>query len=285
MGKWVLNMKTWIGIEAMKKLFAIALTFIVGIGAVMAQAPNTTKPSLINMLTANCTAAQIIVGSVTSPVCGPTAVNAGDVVYFNGTNFVVLAGNASGTKVLQETSAGVPSWAAAAGTGTVTSVTCFGTAITVSGTCTTTGQIPGEPSTGSASAGNIGEIVDGTVALSSVSLSTGTAVNLTSISLTAGDWEVYSTCYYTPNTATTVSNLQCSTNTTTATIDATPGAFGEYALNSTVLSSSGNIHGVSPGQPKRYSLSTTTTVFLVSNQVFGVSTLLGGGKIHAIRER
>lgn len=66
----------------------------------------------------------------------PTPTRAGDVTYWNGSNYVNLAGNNSGTNVLTENSSGVPSWTAP-GTGTVTSITCFGTAITTSGTCTT----------------------------------------------------------------------------------------------------------------------------------------------------
>jgi hypothetical protein len=49
----------------------------------------------------------------------PTATRAGDLTYWNGTHYVNLAGNNSGTKVLQEDSSGVPSWVTA-GTGTVT---------------------------------------------------------------------------------------------------------------------------------------------------------------------
>jgi hypothetical protein len=67
----------------------------------------------------------------------PTPTRAGDIVYWNGTNWISLPGNNVGTQFLQESSAGVPSWATVSGTGTVTSVTCFGVAITTSGTCTT----------------------------------------------------------------------------------------------------------------------------------------------------
>lgn len=79
-------------------------------------------------------------------VVAPTPTRAGDVVYWNGTTWVTLAGNNSGTNVLQETSAGVPSWVAASGGGTMLSLTpggglvssvtaaCSQTAVTTSGT-------------------------------------------------------------------------------------------------------------------------------------------------------
>lgn len=67
----------------------------------------------------------------------PTPTRAGDVIYWNGTTWVTLPGNNSGTQVLQENASGLPSWVTVTGTGTVTSVTCFGTAITSTGTCVT----------------------------------------------------------------------------------------------------------------------------------------------------
>lgn len=42
----------------------------------------------------------------------PTPTRAGDIVYWNGSSWTSLAGNNSGTQFLQETSSGVPSWAA-----------------------------------------------------------------------------------------------------------------------------------------------------------------------------
>lgn len=53
----------------------------------------------------------------------PTATRAGDVTYWDGTHYVNLAGNNAGTKVLQETSSGVPSWVAGGAGNVTTSVT------------------------------------------------------------------------------------------------------------------------------------------------------------------
>jgi len=64
----------------------------------------------------------------------PTPVRAGDIIYWNGSQWVTLAGNNSGTQILAENSSGVPSWSAA-GSGSVTSVACDGITITVTGTC------------------------------------------------------------------------------------------------------------------------------------------------------
>lgn len=68
----------------------------------------------------------------------PTPTRAGDIVYWNGSNWVTLAGNNSGTQVLSENSSGVPSWTTA-GAATMTSATVTaGTGVNTSGTCTST---------------------------------------------------------------------------------------------------------------------------------------------------
>lgn len=46
---------------------------------------------------------------------GPTPSTSGDLAYYNGSTWIILAGNTTTTKILQETSAGVPSWVAASG--------------------------------------------------------------------------------------------------------------------------------------------------------------------------
>jgi uncharacterized membrane protein (DUF441 family) len=46
----------------------------------------------------------------------PTPTRAGDVAYYNGANWVALAGNNLGTNFLQENASGVPSWAAGSST-------------------------------------------------------------------------------------------------------------------------------------------------------------------------
>lgn len=65
-------------------------------------------------------------------IVSPTPAAAGDIIYWNGTTWVKLAGNASGTNFLQETSAGVPSWAA----GTSAGVSSFSTTCPPSGPST-----------------------------------------------------------------------------------------------------------------------------------------------------
>lgn len=60
--------------------------------------------------------------SISAPALFPTPVRAGDVIYWNGSSWVTLAGNNSGSVFLAENASGVPSWAA----GTVTGVASVG---------------------------------------------------------------------------------------------------------------------------------------------------------------
>lgn len=71
-------------------------------------------------------------------VVSPTPTRAGDLIYWNGSTWVSLAGNNSGTQFLQENSSGLPSWVTVSGTGTVTSLTAgYGVAFSSGSTCTT----------------------------------------------------------------------------------------------------------------------------------------------------
>lgn len=69
----------------------------------------------------------------------PGITRAGDIVYWNGSNWVTLPGNNSGTKVLQEDSSGNPSFVTVTGTGTVTNLAT--NAGTTGGPITSTGTI------------------------------------------------------------------------------------------------------------------------------------------------
>jgi len=62
----------------------------------------------------------------------------GSVLYRNATQWVALAPGTAGQFLTTQGTGANPNWSSGgAGTGTVTSVTCFGTAITAAGTCTT----------------------------------------------------------------------------------------------------------------------------------------------------
>jgi hypothetical protein len=158
-----------------------------------------------------------------------------------------------------------------------------GNVLQVSGVTVSAGQYPGELSTGSATAGNVGEIIQSNVVLgSAVSLTTTTPANLTSISLTAGDWDVSLNAYVNPAATTSITAILASISQTTATRDATAG--GAASDNRFAAIVPGSPMNILVG-PLRISLSSTTTIFAVVQANFTVSTCSAYGIIRARRQR
>jgi hypothetical protein len=86
----------------------------------------------VGALTAGTVGTGVTLGGVTMGL-GSDAT--GDIYYNNGGVLTRLPKGANGQAL--ELVSGLPAWASVSGTGTVTSVTCFGTAITAAGTCVT----------------------------------------------------------------------------------------------------------------------------------------------------
>lgn len=169
-----------------------------------------------------------------------------------------------------------------AGTGTVTSVTCNGAAITTTGTCSTVGQIPGTTTNDSASAGNVGEFITQNIPTgSSVAMTSGTPKTIASISLTAGDWDCRGVIAGNPagTTTTSVQITAISTvNNTLPTVQDNNSGQSDAALAAGAQST------LSVG-PTRLSLSGSATAFLVGQFNFAVSTLNAFGSISCRRVR
>ncbi len=159
-----------------------------------------------------------------------------------------------------------------------------GNVLQVSGVTVSAGQYPGEPTTGSATSGNVGEYIKSVVLTgSAVSLTSTVAKTVTSISLPAGDWDVSGNVSYNTAATTAVTNVGAYLSGTTNTIDVTPGKasilyFGE------IVPTSGQSYAVPVG-PYRLSLAATTTVYLIALGTFTISTLTAFGAIHARRAR
>lgn len=214
----------------------------------------------------------------------PTPTRAGDIFYYNGTNIVSLAGNNSGTQFLQETSAGVPSWATVSGAGTVTSITCFGTAITASGVCATTGQLPGTATNDNATAGNVGQYLSSIVLFgAAVTLTSGSPLDVTTITLSAGDWDLQGVCAEQPGGATTSTSFICNITTTANTLNNIPSDGGAFAFNQGALASGSGMSLTT--DTARVSIATSTTYHLVAQATFAVSTMGAYGKLRARRVR
>lgn len=131
-----------------------------------------------------------------------------------------------------------------------------------------------------AAAGRVGEYLSNSA--SGVSLTHNIAANITSLSLTAGDWDVSSVIVFAPAATTVVPFIEGSTGTVSATRQTglVDRSFFSYPA--------GNV----PANPiavvlptKRYSLAATTTIYLVSFQTFSTSTMTASGLISARRVR
>lgn len=136
-----------------------------------------------------------------------------------------------------------------------------------------------------ASAGMIGEYIESEVVTgSAVSLTTGTAANITSISLTAGDWDVIGIGQYKGGGTTQVAYAVTSISSTSATLNnATDRQATYYGANATIFGGVANFT-VTAGRA-RISLSATTTIYLVTQCGFSTSTMSAYGKISARRAR
>jgi len=152
-------------------------------------------------------------------------------------------------------------------------------AVTGAITPSSTAGIVGTTTNDGANAGSVGEYA--TNSASGVSMTSGTPATVTSVSLTAGDWDVSGAITYSPAASTTVSSIATGISTVAATLPANnTGAYNLLVL--TFATGSAQVHGT---QVVRVSVASTTTVYLVGSVTFGVSTLTANGFIRARRVR
>lgn len=142
-------------------------------------------------------------------------------------------------------------------------------------------DIKGTNTNDSAAAGDVGEIVSSTVASGSgVSLTSNVAKDVTTISLTAGDWDVFGFIGILPAAATSITSFGGSSSQTTNTLDSV-----NFIINRYAAFVPGNSELRSAFTTTRISVSGTTTVYLVALASFTVSTCVGFGSIYARRRR
>lgn len=142
--------------------------------------------------------------------------------------------------------------------------------------------IAGTISADSAQAGSIGEFVQGQLLQASpTALTTNTAANIISISLTAGDWDVTGFADFLPAATTSVTLMTYGVSTVSATIGI-QDTYGQVAQGAQVPGA--NISAFDT-PTIRINISTTTTVYLVVKSVFTVSTMAAFGTLRARRVR
>lgn len=140
-----------------------------------------------------------------------------------------------------------------------------------------TSGIIGTTTNDNAAAGSVGEFVSSTVSAAGTALTTATATNLTSISLTAGDWDVWGNVFFTNTSAANILQQGWISSTSATAPDA-----------SFIAQRSHNVNVFSGGfcvPERRFSLSGTTTVYITANVSFTGGGVSVCGGIYARRRR
>lgn len=148
----------------------------------------------------------------------------------------------------------------------------------------TLGQIAGTQTNDSANAGNIGEYISSIVVIgSAIALTSGNSTTVTSISLTAGDWDVAAGANFTLSGTTTFQTAAAGIASSGNNVPLTaPGVVAAIGGGASAIPD--NTIALAVG-PARFSLATTTTIFLSARADFGVSTMSAYGILRARRMR
>lgn len=143
-------------------------------------------------------------------------------------------------------------------------------------------NIVGTTTNDSAAAGSVGEYIESVVTFASPTTTfvNVTDKNVTSISLTAGDWDVFGHVTTVPAGSTTTSTVKSGINTTTNTLPA-----AELRFQGDANSTGAGLSTTTICPPRRISVAGTTTVYLVTQVGFAVSTMSCCGIIWARRRR
>lgn len=157
-----------------------------------------------------------------------------------------------------------------------------GVAIGPAGTATL-GQIPGVTAATAAVAGNVGEYLSTSLVVgTAVALANNTSTTVTTLALSAGDWDVWGIAFVDLNTSTVMTRLAAGVNTSAALPATTSGGFNELGLGGGITG--GPDTGVDVGA-MQILLNAAGTAFLMANVGFSVSTAVVYGVLQARRRR
>jgi hypothetical protein len=143
-------------------------------------------------------------------------------------------------------------------------------------------QHQGTTTNDNATTGYVGEYVSATLAYASrVTLTNSTSADVISISLTTGDWDVSGIVGYNADSTSTITYLASAISQTSASFP----SFGQYAQHMTNLTGVNAAVGDINSPTVRFSLSSTTTVYLVARAYFSAGVMKAYGQIRARRVR
>jgi hypothetical protein len=212
---------------------------------------------------------------------------------------LVVAGTTSGSTILNATAIASGTLTLPAATDTLVgkattdiltnktfNSTGTGNVLQVSGVTVSAGQYPGEPTTGSATAGNVGEIIASNILVgSAVALTSNTPANIATITLTAGDWEISAQPYFAGTGTTAISGARASISTTSATENQVSPRWGSAVFAAGTVAFTTSTALTVAITPDRVSLSGSQQFWLVGTASFTASTCSGYGQLRARRIR
>lgn len=147
-----------------------------------------------------------------------------------------------------------------------------------------TSGVIGTTTNDNAAAGSVGEYASTLVPVASqVSITDTVAANIATLSLSAGDWDVWGQLTFNPSAGVTTTLVSGNVGITSASYTAVPSDNNSYSAFY-YISSVSNGATIPMGQA-RISISGTTTVYLVARAFFTGGTCAAYGKICARRAR
>lgn len=255
-----------------------------------------TQAQFANLIDSSLNLAEVSAQVITSDVSALGKVDVNGNFTVKGSALTTLSGNVNiGGALLVSAAGGASTFSSIIVTGSATfqgGMTLPSSAnasvtgnIAVTGLTTPTGGIKGTATNDAATAGNVGEYISASVLTgAAIGLTSSTDTNITSIALTAGDWDVWVDGYFSGGATTAVTTGAVSISTVSATLNTTPGRFSATCASGNPIFNGGQVCGVNAG-PARLSLAAPTTVYFVANAIFTTSTMAGYGIISARRVR
>jgi hypothetical protein len=146
----------------------------------------------------------------------------------------------------------------------------------------------GTTTNNNAAAGQIGEVMSSVIpVVSAVSLTSAAAASITTLTLTAGDWDLSGIIVYHPGATTSVT---ISAAAISQTDNAVPAIIGQPTAGEVLIQNSSAaqipVNDFTVSIPRcRVSLAASTPVYIVAKATFSVSTLSAYGSIYARRAR
>jgi hypothetical protein len=148
-----------------------------------------------------------------------------------------------------------------------------------------TGGIVGTATNNNAAAGYIGEFLSSVVLIgAAVPITTTTQTNITTLALTAGDWDVWGSLWTLPAAGTTTDTVAAAVSQTSATLPTTPAIGGANQQLRGLATAATQVVVIATGTT-RISLAAPATIYLVGFISFAVSTMSAYGSLSARRAR